>query len=211
MDEGIKVALFDLGNVLIDFDYTISAQKISHFCSKCPEDIIKFFFGSAITTSFEEGKISPKDFFSNVKEMLGLRLSYEAFVPIWNEVFFLSAKNRSVFNLINNLKQYYKVALLSNTNTLHYEYLKKHFPVFNIFDKVFVSCELGLVKPDPLIYQKTLKALEVPAECVFYTDDRQELIKSARGLGLKAFVFNGVRQLKADFLSAGLLLTQPVN
>jgi len=204
MDEGIKVALFDLGNVLIDFDYRICAQRISHFCSKSPEDIIKLFFASEITASFERGKVSPSDFFSAIKEMLDLRLSYEAFVPIWNEVFFLSAKNRGVFNLVNNLRQYYKVALLSNTNALHYEYLKKHFPVFNVFNKVFVSCELGLVKPDKLIYQKTLEALEAPAGSVFYTDDREDLIKSARELGMKAFIFNGVRQLKADLLSAGL-------
>jgi len=204
MDEGIKVVLFDLGNVLIDFDYSVSAKRISHFCAKSPEDIIKLFFGSEITTSFEEGKILPLDFFGEVRDMLDLRLSYEAFVPIWNEVFFLSAKNRSVFSLINNLRQNYKVALLSNINILHYEYLKKHFPVFNVFDKVFASCELGLVKPDQLIYQKTLEALEAPARSVFYTDDREDLVKSAQGLGIKSFVFSGVRQLKKDLLGAGV-------
>jgi putative hydrolase of the HAD superfamily len=204
MDKGIKVILFDLGNVLIDFDYTISANRISNFCAKSPDEIIKLFLGSGFTTSFEEGKISPEDFFAKVKEMLDLKLSYKAFVPIWNEVFFLSAKNRSVFTLVNHLRHSYKVALLSNINTLHYEYLKRHFPVFGVFHKVFVSCELKLVKPSRLIYQKTLSDLEVDAECVFYTDDRPELVKSARELGIKAVVFKEVRQLKADLLNSGV-------
>jgi len=204
MDKAIEVILFDLGNVLVDFDYTISANRISNFCAKSPVEIVKLFFGSGLTTSFEEGKISPEDFFARVKEMLDLKLSYKAFVSIWNEVFYLSAKNRSVFSLVNNLRRNYKVALLSNVNTLHYEYLKKHFPVFGVFHKVFVSCELKLVKPDRLIYQKTLSDLNVKAECVFYTDDRPELVASARELGIKAVVFKEVRQLKAELLNAGV-------
>ncbi len=204
MDKAIEVILFDLGNVLVDFDYTISANRISNFCDKGPEEIIKLFLGSGLTTSFEEGKISPEDFFSKVKEMLGLSLSYKAFVPIWNEVFYLSAKNRSVFSLVNQLRNSYRVALLSNINTLHYEYLKKHFPVFGVFHKVFASCELKLVKPDQLIYQRALAELGANAENVFYTDDRPELVESARGLGIKAVVFKEVRQLKADLLNSGV-------
>ena len=156
MDKAIEVILFDLGNVLIDFDFMISANRISNFCAKRPEEILNLFYGSELTTAFEEGKISPEDFFARVKETLDLRLSYKAFVPIWNEVFYLSAKNRAVFSLANQLRHSYRVALLSNIDTLHYEYLKKHFPVFGVFHKVFASCELKLVKPDQLIYQKTL-------------------------------------------------------
>ncbi len=206
MDQDIKAVLFDLGNVLVDFDYQISAKRISYFCDKKPEDIVKSFFGSEITAIFEEGKISPLDFFGRVKEMLGLKLSYEAFVPIWNEIFFLSAKNRGVFNLVNNLRQRYRIALISNINILHYEYLKKYFPVFNVFNQTFLSCDLKLIKPDHLIYQKTLEALGVAPQSVFYTDDRPELVKSAQELGMKAFVFNGVKQLKVDLLSTGIIL-----
>jgi putative hydrolase of the HAD superfamily len=204
MDKAIEVILFDLGNVLVDFDYTISANRISNFCAKAPEEIIKLFFGSELATSFEEGKISPEDFFARVKEILGLSLSYKAFVPIWNEVFYLSAKNRSVFSLANQLRRSYKVALLSNIDTLHYEYFKKHFPVFGVFHKVFASCELKLVKPHALIYQKALAELESGPENVFYIDDRPELVKSARELGINAVVFKEVRQLKADLLNSGV-------
>jgi putative hydrolase of the HAD superfamily len=204
MSEGIKAVLFDLGNVLIDFDYAISAKRISHFCNKGPEDIAKIFFDSRATVLFEEGKLSPRDFFTEIKGLLDLNLSYERFVPIWDEIFFLSAKNRMVYSLINNLRPDYKTALLSNIDILHYEYLKKNFPVFNVFTGIFLSYELGLIKPNKLIYEKTLQALGVEPENTFYTDDRPDLIKSAQELGIKAFVFQGFKQLKADLLSVGV-------
>ena len=199
MNEGIKVVLFDLGNVLIDFDYHLSARRISRFCDRSPKDIAGLFFDSEMTVLFESGKISPVDFFAKVKAALDLKLSYAAFVPIWNEIFFLSAKNRSVYSLINNLKLHYGIALISNIDILHYEYLKKHFPVFNVFDEIFLSYELGLVQPDRLIYQKVLTALKVEPGSVFYTDDRPELVKSAHELGINSFVFRGTGSLKAIF------------
>ncbi len=205
MNETIKVLLFDLGNVLVDFDYRLSVKRIAHFCPRKPEDIINFFLSSEITSSFEAGKISPEEFFNKVKEALELKLSYAAFVPIWNEVFFLSAKNRSVFSLANNLRERYQTAMISNINILHYEYLKKHFPVFSIFSPIFLSYELGLVKPDPLIYQKVLEVLNARPQEVFYTDDRPELVESARRLGIQAFVFSGAQQLQLDLLNVGVI------
>jgi len=204
MAEGIKVVLLDLGNVLIDFDYNISAQRIARFCGKPPKEIAGLFFDSGITALFEEGKIAPLDFFAKLKETLGLKLSYAAFVPIWNEIFFLSAKNRGVYSLVNQLKPRYRIALISNIDILHYEYLKKYFPVFDVFDNLFLSYELGLVKPDPLIYRKTLELLKADPAGVFYTDDRPELVKSAQGLGIRSFIFSGLTQLKSDLLSAGV-------
>ena len=202
----IKALLFDLGNVLVDFDHTIAAKRISQFCDKNPEQIFELFFSSEITMLFEEGKISPRDFYIKVKEMLNLRLGYESFVPIWNEIFFLSAKNRAVYSLIEKTRGNYKIAMVTNINILHYEYLKKYFPVFNIFHDVFTSCELGAAKPKAQIYQAILDSLDVRPEEAFYTDDRLELVESANSLGIKGFVFTGVDDLKKDLFASGVTL-----
>jgi len=207
MAKAIKVILFDLGNVLIDFDYNIAARRIAHFCGRSPGDIPGLLLGSSLTGIFEMGKIIPEEFFSRIKEMLDLSISYERFVPIWNEVFFMSAKNRSVYSLANKLRSNYKIAVLSNINTLHYEYLKERFPVFGIFHEVFASCKMGLVKPDPKIYSKTLEALGAAAEEVFYTDDREELVKSAASLKINSFVFKDIKKLKRDLAELGVALS----
>ncbi|MFA5437044.1 MAG: HAD family phosphatase [Candidatus Omnitrophota bacterium] len=200
----IKVILFDLGNVLVDFDYNIAAKRIAHFSGANLRDIPKLLLGSSITGLFEEGRIPPEEFFLRVKELLKLRISYERFVPIWNEVFFLSGKNRSVYSLANRLKDDYRIAMLSNINILHYEYLKERFPVFSIFHEVFVSCGMGLVKPNPQIYMKALDILGVEPEEAFYTDDREELVKSARRLKINGFVFKDIIKLKGDLAASGV-------
>jgi len=200
----IKAIIFDLGNVLIDFDHMIAARRISHFCAKSPQEIFSLFFESKVTTLFEGGKISPEDFFLRVKEMLKLSIGYETFVPIWNEIFFLSAKNRAVFNIANILSGHYKTAVLSNINILHFEYVKGHFPIFSVFFRVFTSCQMGLTKPDPSIYRKVLEDLDLSADEVYYTDDRKELVESAKKLGIKASVFSGSKELREDLAGAGI-------
>lgn len=205
----IKVVLCDLGNVLVDFNHKRAAQRISGFCARSPLEIYNLFFDSQVTVAFEEGKISPQEFYSKVKEMLDLKLSYDSFVPIWNDIFFLSAGNRKVYALLNKLRADYQTALLSNINILHYEYLKKNFPVFDVFHNRFLSYELGLAKPDKLIYQKVISSLGVSAEEIFYMDDRPELIESASGLGIRGFVFRDVPGLLRDLAGLDIVPARP--
>jgi len=201
---GIKAIIFDLGNVLIDFDHMIAAQRLSKFTDKTGKEIFDLFFDSELTGLFEEGKISPLDFFLKVKETLNLKMGFAEFVPIWNEIFFCTRKNLDVYSLARNLKKTYKLALLSNINTLHFEYIKKTFPLLDAFHNVIASFQLGLRKPQRRIYQKTLDILHVLPEEVFYVDDREELVESAKELKIRAHVFTGLEKLKKDLLDAGI-------
>jgi putative hydrolase of the HAD superfamily len=200
----IRTIILDLGRVLVDFDHLRAAERISHFCDKTPKQIFDLFFESEVTILFEEGKLSPQEFFKRVKEMLGLRLEFESFVPIWNDIFSLSITNRAVYSLVNRLRHDYQVVLLSNINALHYEYLRQRFPVFGVFHRVFKSFEMGLIKPDPAIYKKVLEELNAQAGDVFYADDRMELVESAKALGINSFQFRGIGQLKKDLESVGV-------
>lgn len=202
----IKVIIFDLGNVLVDFDLRPAVERISGFCNKRPDEILKLFFDSGVTNSFEKGKLSAQGFYKQVKDILGLELGYESFVPIWNEMFFFSAKNRAVYHIANRLKKNYRIALLSNTNILHYRYIKDNFPVFSIFEKLFLSFEIGAVKPDKIIYKKAIKALSVLPENIFYTDDRPDLVNSASEIGIKSFIFTNTEQLIKDLSSLNIFL-----
>lgn len=203
---GIKAILFDLGNVLVDFDFKPAVERISGFCGKGSDEILKFFFNSQITNAFEKGELSSEEFYRQVKDKLHLKLGYESFVPVWNEVFFFSAKNRTVYHIANCLKSKYRIGLLSNTNILHYGYIKNNFPVFNVFEKIFLSFEIGSLKPEAGIYQKVIKDLGVLPEDIFYTDDRQDLVNSAAALGIKSFVFTTPGQLINDLASQNVAL-----
>jgi len=202
----IKSIILDLGNVLIDFNHMIAAEKISKFTDKTGQEIFDLFFDSELTALFEEGKISPQKFFLGVREKLNLGLEYKDFVSIWNEIFFLTEKNHRVYELAKFLKIRYKIALLSNINILHFEYLKESFPVFDAFHHIITSFDLGVRKPHPAIYQKALKLLDVSPRNVFYTDDRDDLIQKAAELGIRGFVFRGVEEFRKNLLASGINL-----
>jgi FMN phosphatase YigB (HAD superfamily) len=199
----VKAVLFDLGQVLIDFDHLRAAESLSCFTDKSAQEIFDLFFDSELTALFEEGKISPREFFAEVRGMLNLDISYHQFVPVWNEIFFFSEKNFGVYQLACKIKNTYKFGVLSNINILHLEYIKRTFPLLNAFT-IIASNELGLRKPDPDIYQKALQKLGEPAENVFYTDDRAELVASASQLGMRSFIFKDAEGLRKDLLQAGL-------
>lgn len=202
----VKHVIFDLGRVLIDFDHLLAAKKIAPLTKRAPQEIFGLFFDSKLTRRFEEGRIGPEEFFGKVKRILRLKIAYGKFLPIWNEIFFLSEHNRQVYALAKRLRKGYTVSLLSNVNVLHLEHIRKNFPIFDAFHHVFASCELGCMKPDPHIYALVLKALGArPAE-VFYTDDRAELIEQARVMGMRAYVYTGVEQLKKDLTRCGIAL-----
>jgi glucose-1-phosphatase len=205
-DPRIRAVIFDLGRVLLDFDHLIAARKIAGHTKKTPEEIFNLFFDSELTRSFEEGKIGPVDFFGKVKEMLNLSLTYEEFVPIWNEIFFYTPANRSVHALAQGLRKKYRTAVLSNINILHFTYIKETFPVFGAFDNVITSYEMKATKPDPAIYTKALEIIGAKPGEVFYTDDRPELVASAQGMGIRAFVFKTIAQLESDLKKSGIEL-----
>jgi glucose-1-phosphatase len=212
---GVTNIIFDLGKVLIDFDHRIATAKLAPLSRMPAEEIYSLFFDSKLTKQFEEGQIEPGEFYGKVKRILKLKLRYEQFVPIWNQIFFLSEDNREVYALARKLKESYTVSMLSNINALHFAYIKEHFPIFDAFHHVFTSYELGHMKPDPRIYSIVLKQLNVKPGEVFYTDDRAELIEKARTMGIRAYQYTGVAQLKKDLSHCGITLpdsdTAPVS
>ncbi len=204
MESGPKAIIFDLGNVLIDFNHRIAVRRISKFTGNGGEEIYNLFFDSELTGLFEEGKISPQQFFQELKYKLNLKLNYEEFVPIWNEIFFFSERNLEVYNLARGLKKHYKIALLSNINVLHFEYVEKTFPILDAFHNIITSFKAQARKPKKEIYQETLEILNATPKDTFYTDDRKELIESAKELGIQAHVFTNPEQLKRDLRKTGV-------
>ena len=126
-DHKIRGIIFDLGNVLLDFNHMIAAEKLSGFTDKEGKEIYDLFFDSQQTKLFEEGKISASEFFKGVKGMLNLKIPYEEFVPIWNGIFYFTDKNLQVYNLARSLKTGYRLALLTNINFFHMDHVKKTF------------------------------------------------------------------------------------
>ena len=201
----IKAVIFDLGNVLIGFDHTIAVKKILKHTPKKSRDIYDLFFDSDLTQEFEKGKTGTLEFFQQVQTALELKISYGEFLPIWNEIFFSKPESE---NFVGSLNSGIKLALLSNINQLHYEYIRKEFSsAIGLFeaDKIIPSFRTGFIKPDKEIYDLALKALGVSRESVVYVDDRLDLIEAALGYGIKSIQFKSAKELKQKFQDLGII------
>ena len=201
----IKAVIFDLGNVLIGFDHTIAVKKILKHTPKKSRDIYDLFFDSDLTQEFEKGKTGTLEFFQQVKTALELKISYGEFLPIWNEIFFSKPESE---DFVGSLNSGIKLALLSNINQLHYEYIREEFSsTIGLFepDKIIPSFRTGFIKPDKEIYDLALKALGVPRESVVYVDDRLDLIEAALSYGIKSIQFKSAKELKQKFQDLGII------
>jgi len=97
----------------------------------------------------------------------------------------------------------YRTALLSNMQFDMIEHVRANFPWLGDFDHQIFSAELRVVKPDPAIYLHCLEKLGAgPAETIF-VDDREENVAAARALGIAAFRFESVAQLRGELEAAG--------
>ncbi|MBN1526318.1 MAG: HAD hydrolase-like protein [Candidatus Omnitrophica bacterium] len=206
MKDGYKVIVFDLGNTLISFDHSIAARKVLNlFHTLDLKKLYDTFFDSEITSVFEKGLISPKEFHKRMQEFLGIKLPYADFVPIWNEIFW---EDKGSCYLARRLRSRYKLFLLSNVNRLHFEYIRKKFDIISIFDELILSFMLGAMKPDRLMFDEAVKRAGGDAGRLLYIDDRKEFVKEAGLLGIDSIKYDGAEDLAVKLMERGILLRQ---
>jgi len=97
----------------------------------------------------------------------------------------------------------FKTGLLSNMPVDLMTYVLANFRWMENFDFKTFSCEVRLLKPDPAIYEHTLRGLGVAAAETLFVDDRENNIQAGRKLGMRAIQFRSVAQLKDDLAALG--------
>ncbi len=113
--------------------------------------------------------------------------------------------NDEMYDLVFALKEKgIPVGLLSNIDD-RLSRLLKEFNLYAPFDPCFLSCEIGLEKPDPKIFEFVLKEMDLPATSIVFVDDRAENIEAAQQLGVDAILFNSKNQLEKELKKRGLI------
>lgn len=191
----IKAIVFDLGKVIVDFDHVTICKRLATYCSFTPEQIYARIFTSGLEAAFDEGNITPLEFFHKVKESLNLDIPASAFKNIWNAIFSL---NPGISVLIEQLKKDYRLLCLSNTNLWHFSYCMERFPVLRNFNSFILSYEVKKRKPNRKIFAEAIKKAGVlPSECL-YIDDLELYIKKAREMGMNAVHFTSLDKLEKE-------------
>jgi len=197
-----KAVIFDLGRVLVDFDFKRGYRRLEGLCPHPAADIPKRLSGTGLVEALESGRIEPRKFVSEIAAVLSLDIDYDRFCDIWSCIFTDTLVPES---MLNGLKQRYRLVLMSNTNAIHFEMLRGHYPqIWPHFDSLVLSYEVGAMKPRPEIYRAAIdRAGCAPEEC-FYTDDIAEYVEAGRRMGIDAVQFRSVPQLEEDLEQRGI-------
>ncbi len=199
----IEVILYDLGNVILPFNHYQIAEKLSRSAERedfqDPERIFSYLFDlqNGIMNDFDVGKVSSGEFFQSLKEKLGLSLSFDEFVPVWNDIF---VEDGEVSEIILSQKGRWRLGLLSNTDSLHFNYILSKYPIVRAFDKWILSYEVGFKKPAVEIFQKAIGWASVDAQKILFVDDMKRHVEVAVALGMQGIHFISAQQLKKEFI-----------
>jgi glucose-1-phosphatase len=198
----IEALLFDLGKVLIDFNFETGVQALHASCSISRDRFEEVLWDETWIRSYERGEISTEQFHEYLCKTAKLSMPLPHFRETWSSVFLPGLMVSE--ELVASLKQKYPLILVSNTNEAHFEFLHSKYRVLDHFDRHILSYEVGSLKPDRKIFDRAIAAANRPAEALFFIDDREENVIAARQLGIHAHQFKSEASLVLALQSAGI-------
>ena len=184
-NDEIQALLFDVGQVIIRVNVQRAARRLAEGASTTPEQVIAAIEADPQMRSFQEGRLTPEQWHQHLCNRLGLRLSFEEFCQAWNSA--LEPEPLLDSGFFSRLAPHLRLALLSNTDPIHVSYFESQFEVFSSFSIRLYSCEIGLRKPTPAIYQHAVAAIGVEPEKILYLDDVEEFVEGGRRAGLQVY------------------------
>jgi len=197
------IVAFDLGKVLVDFDYSIAGGRLAAQADLSAAEIQKYLDHSPLLYRYETGLMTRREFYEEVRRGTGYRGSLtefaSAFADIFSEMTEMTALHAAVRQ--RGVPTY----IFSNTNDLAIEHIRRNFPFFANFDGWILSYEVGAMKPSAKIYE-ALEAMSGKRGMeILYLDDRQENVDAGAARGWQVVLQTDPSTSRAAIKAAGLI------
>jgi glucose-1-phosphatase len=199
----IQLIISDFGGVICTFDYRIFCDRLAERIGKNADEIYAMVFGSNLQADFERGRLMGPEYHRAIMGLFGAAVPYADFFPMYGNIF---TEIPETCDLLRRLHKRYPLYLLSDTNEIHFGYVRKTVSVVELFDECVVSYEVGVMKPDPGIYQEALRRSGLPAKACVFIDDRLGNIEGAKRVGMQAILFQSAEQCSAELESLGIVI-----
>jgi haloacid dehalogenase superfamily, subfamily IA, variant 3 with third motif having DD or ED len=170
-----KVVVFDLGKVLLDFDYGITVRGILAYCRISEGDLQELINQSPLLFQYETGSLSTEQFFAEVQTAAGFRGNLTQFSDLFGDIF---EPIQPMIQLHAELRSRgVPTFIFSNTNELAIRHIRQRYSFFQQFDGYILSYEHGAMKPDPKLYEVVERVSRRKGAEILYLDDRPENIE----------------------------------
>ena len=195
--------IFDLGKVLVDFDYSVAAKKVAARSSKSPQDLHAFLGNSPLLVEYESGRLTRQTFYEAIRDAIGFHGDVVEFGNYFADIFL---EMPATIALQAELRQRgFKTYIFSNTNDLAIEHVERNFPFFKNFDGYIYSYEVGGMKPQPEIYAAMEAMSGKRGADLIYIDDRAENIAAGQARGWRAILHESPEKTRQALMNYGVL------
>ena len=197
----LRAIIFDIGRVLVRVDVARAMEGLASGSALSPSELWTAIERDPRWPDWQEGRISPHDWYLHLNKRLAGNLTFEQFTEVWNRALGPTPIHEDDF--FERLSKRYRLALLSNTDPIHVRHMEATYSFFSFFPTRIYSCSVGASKPNPLIYREALRALKVQAQEAVYIDDIAAYVEPAQRLGMAGIQFQSPAQVTSDLKSLG--------
>jgi len=198
-----SVVVFDLGKVLVDFDYSIAGRRIAAQSNLSPAEVQNYLDHSPLLFRYETGLMNRQEFFETVRNHTGFRGSLDEFGSFFADIFTEMPEMTALHAALR--RQGIPTYIFSNTNDLAIEHIRRAFPFFANFDGYILSYEVGAMKPAAKIYEALETMTGKRGAEIVYLDDRQENIDAGAARGWQTILQTEPAKSRAAIERLGLL------
>lgn len=198
----LPTVVFDLGKVLLDFDYSIAAHRIAEK-SRSGVDEARFFIDqSPLLHRYETGLVTTQEFFAEICRLSGFSGTADEFAEFFSDIF---APIQPMIQLQAELRQAgIRTYIISNTNDLAICHIRERFPFFNQFDGYILSYEHRSMKPDAKLYEIVERETRSSGREIIYLDDRSENVEAGRNRDWQAILHESPEKSRTALKQLGL-------
>jgi FMN phosphatase YigB (HAD superfamily) len=200
--------LFDLGNTVLKLAYERVLRGICAEASITRDELVDLLEEAGGYRDMERGATTFWEFYEFLCDRAGYRGSIRDFHNIWSD--FFDGPMPGIEEVLERVREQYRVAFLSNSNEVHSELIPRQFSgLFERDDRFIFSHRFRVAKPDPEIFRRALEVIGALPHHAVLIDDLIENVIAARAVGMRAFQFRDSRSLLRELESEGLLALSP--
>jgi putative hydrolase of the HAD superfamily len=199
----IRALLFDLGGVVIGFDFKRAFRVWAAAAGCDPTELERGFSFDEAYEQHERGEIDAAGYFSVLRRSLGLSISDEQLVAGWNDIYLGVIAGMSA--LLSAANRHLPLYAFTNSNPTHRDAWSKRFAnELSVFRSIFVSSDLGRRKPDPEAFSVVAARTGFQVSEFLFFDDAPENVEGARVAGMRAVLVKSTADVRGALSQLGI-------